>query len=118
MRHHTSAPDSVRLPAGDGPSLADSDEPILWHGGNDRTCPADGMNREEAVELVDYLADQVGHGCEACGAFRWVARSGKLRSMTLPERWLTAEAAGRLPEADTSWMDDPWSRERFTAWMG
>jgi hypothetical protein len=76
------------------------------------------MNREEAAELVDYLADQVGHGCDACGTFRWVARSGKLQSMTLPERWLTVEAAGRLPEADTSWMDDPWSRERFTAWMG
>ena len=175
--------------------LADSDEPILWHGGNDRTCPADRMNREEAVKLVKYLTTQVGRGyailtwngvgfdfdvlaeeaqmlaecrdlalahvdmmfhvlcklgygvgldaaargmgiagktegmkgadapvpwaegrrkevlwyvaqdvritmelattCESCGAFRWVARSGKLAFMTLPEGWLTVEAAVR-----------------------
>jgi hypothetical protein len=38
--------------------------------------------------------------------------------MALPEGWLSMEAAGRLPEPDTSWMDKPWSRERFTDWMG
>ena len=42
--------------------LADSDEPILWHGGNDRTCPADRINRQEAAELIEYLSAQVAHG--------------------------------------------------------
>ena len=56
--------------------------------------------------------------CEALGVFRWSARSGKLRSMAIPEGWLTAEAAQELPLPDTSWMDEPWLRTQFTAWMG
>jgi hypothetical protein len=28
------------------------------------------------------------------------------------------EAARSLPLPDTSWMDEPWSRAKFTAWMG
>jgi hypothetical protein len=197
--------------------LADSDQPRLWHGGDDRTRPADRMSREEAVGLVDYLAAQVaqgytlvtwngvgfdfdvlaeesgmreeckrlalahvdlmfhvlcrlGHGvsldaaargmgvvgkpegmngrlapalwaegkreevlqyvaqdvrttlelaraCEGCGELRWVARSGRLRTMLLPEGWLAVEEARLLPVPDTSWMDEPWPRERFTGWM-
>ena len=197
--------------------LADSDEPILWHGGNDRTCPADRMSRQEAAELVQYLKTQVAQGyalvtwngvgfdfdvlaeesglleqcrvlalghvdmmfhilcklgygvgldaaargmgiagktegmkgadapvlwaegrreevlryvardvqitmelattCESCGDLRWIARSGKLRSMALPEGWLAVEAAQELPLPDTSWMDEPWPRERFMGWM-
>jgi len=42
--------------------LADSNEPQLWHGGQDRTCPADKMSQEEAAGLVGYLAAQVGRG--------------------------------------------------------
>jgi hypothetical protein len=56
-------------------------------------------------------------GCEALGALRWITRSGKLRSMALPEEWLTVELAGGLPEPDTSWMDEPWSSDRFTGWL-
>jgi hypothetical protein len=198
--------------------IGDSDQPVLWHGGNDRTHPADRMSREEASGLVQYLASQAaegytivtwnglgfdfdilaeesgmlaecralaqthvdmmfhifcqfGHGvgldaasrgmglagktkgmtgelapvlwaqgrreevlryvgqdvratlelataCEACHTFRWVARSGKVRSMALSEGWLSVSEAQRLPLPDTSWMDDPWPREKFTGWMG
>ena len=38
--------------------------------------------------------------------------------MRLPNGWLEVEQALRLPEPDTSWMDEPWSRATFTAWMG
>jgi hypothetical protein len=41
---------------------ADADDPILWHGGNDRRCPADRMTREEAAGLVEYLSRQVESG--------------------------------------------------------
>ena len=66
--------ETAKLPEGDWRScrplgiscaatlLADSDQPRLWYGGDDRTCPADRMSREEAVGLVDYLAAQVAHG--------------------------------------------------------
>ena len=29
---------------------------------------------------------------------------------------LSVELAKQLPEPDTSWMDEPWPRERFTGW--
>jgi hypothetical protein len=194
--------------------LADSYEPILWHGGNDRSCPADKMSPQEAAALVDYLEDQtkrgytlvtwngvgfdldvlaeesgmleacrklasshvdmmfhvlcrLGHGvgldaaargmglagktkgttgavapvlwargerekvlayvgqdvrttlelvreCEPLGALRWISRSGRLRTMRLPDGWMPVEAALELPLPNTSWMDEPWPRERFT----
>ena len=196
----------------------DSDQPVLWHGGNDRALPADRMSREEASGLVEYLVSQIGKGytivtwnglgfdfdilaeesgmlaecraiaethvdmmfhvfcelghgvgldaaargmglagktkgmsgelapvlwaqgkredvlayvgqdvratlelataCEALGIFRWVARSGKVRSMALSEGWLAVSEAQHLPLPDTSWMDDPWPRTKFTGWMG
>ena len=198
--------------------LDDSNEPRLWHGGRDRTCPSDRMSREEAAGLVKYLAAQVGSGytivtwnglgfdfdilaeesgllqecrrlalahvdmmfhvfcqlghgvgldaaargmglagklegmkgadapvlwaegkreevlgyvaqdvrttlelaqvCESRGELRWVARSGKVRSLTLGDGWLTVSEAQRLPLPDTSWMSEPWSRTKFTGWMG
>ncbi len=222
--------ETAKLPEGDWRScrplgiscaatlLADSDQPKLWHGGNDRARPADRMSREEAAELVRYLVERTKQGCtvvtwngvgfdldvlaeesglletcrtlalahvdmmfhvlcklgygvsldaaargmgvdgkpegmngklapslwaegkreevlryvgqdvrttlalatvcESCGVFRWVARSGRLRTMSLSQGWLAVEEALELPLPDTSWMDEPWSRTKFTAWMG
>ncbi len=42
--------------------VAYSNELRLWHGGNDRKCPADRMGRPEAAGLVQYLATQVENG--------------------------------------------------------
>jgi len=55
--------------------------------------------------------------CESCGVFRWVTRSGRLRTMPLSQGWLAVEEARSLPLPDTSWTDEPWLRERFTGWM-
>ena len=85
--------------------------PVLW---------AEGR-REEALRYVARDARttlELATACEALGALRQLARSGRLRTMALPRGWLTVEAAGRLPEPDTSWMDEPWPRTRFTDWMG
>jgi hypothetical protein len=198
--------------------LPADDEPVLWYGGNDRSCPADKMSPQEAAALVEYLEDQtkrgytlltwngvgfdldvlaeesgmlrecrelasnhvdmmfhvlcrLGYGvsldaaargmgikgklkgisgelapvlwargerekvlayvgqdvrttmelareCETRGALHWVARSGKVRRMRLPDGWLTVREALELPVPNTSWMDEPWPREKFTGWMG
>jgi hypothetical protein len=85
--------------------------PVLWAQGK----------REQVLQ---YAAQDVrttmdlATACESRGELRWVARSGKVRSMVLPEGWLTVVDALRLPLPDTSWMDSPWPRERFTGWMG
>ena len=84
--------------------------PVLW-----------AQGRRE--EVLQYVAQDVrttrdlATTCEAQGLMRWFARSGKLRSMALPKGWLTVEAAGKLPEPDTSWMSDPLSRKTFLEWM-
>ena len=84
--------------------------PVLW---------AEGKREE----VLRYVAQDVrttldlATACESLGALRWVARSGKLRTMKLPEGWLTVSEALELPLPDTSWMDEPWTREEFTGWM-
>ncbi len=47
---------------------------------------------------------------------RWTARSGRVNTFRLPHGWLTVMEAERLPEPDTSWMTNPWTREKFLGW--
>ena len=61
---------------------------------------------------------ETASACEAAGELRWVAKRGKVRCMALGEGWLSVSEALRLPLPNTSWMSDPWPRERFTGWMG
>jgi hypothetical protein len=85
--------------------------PVLW-----------AQGRRE--ELLRYVAQDtkttldLATACEACGDLRWVSRSGMTRSMPLPRKWLAVSAALEPPLPDTSWMESPWSRERFAGWMG
>jgi hypothetical protein len=85
--------------------------PVLWA-------------RGEREEVLAYVAQdvrttmEVALKCESCGVLRWVARSGRFREMALGEGWLSVGEALELPLPDTSWMDEPWPRERFTGWMG
>ncbi len=54
---------------------------------------------------------------EQSGKVSWVTRQGKLSSCDLPGGWLTVEQASRLPLPDTSWMDRPMPRSKFTSWL-
>jgi len=84
--------------------------PVLW---------AEGK-REEVLGYVFQdvrITSELATACEAGGKLRWIARSGKLRSMALPMGWLPVNLAEKLPQPDTSWMSDPWQRSTFTEWM-
>ena len=64
--------------------------------------------REEVLRYVGQdvrTTLELARVCETCGELRWVARSGKVRTMALPEGWLTVGDALELPLPDTSWMD-------------
>ncbi len=97
--------------AGKIKGIKGADAPVLW-----------AQGRRE--EVLRYVAQDVrttlelARACEGCGQLRWVSRSGRLRHMALQEGWLTVEEAPRLPLPDTSWMSEPWPREKFTEWMG
>ena len=91
-------------------------------GMNGRLAPAlwaEGK-REEVLQYVAQDAKttlESARVCESRSELRWVARSGKTRRTALGEGWLTVEEARDLPLPDTSSMDEPWPRERFTGWM-
>jgi hypothetical protein len=100
----------IRL-AGKTKGMKGADAPVLW---------AEGK-REEVLRYVaqDVRASlELAVACERCGELRWVARSGKVRCMALGKGWLTVGEALELPLPDTSWMSEPWSREKFTGWLG
>lgn len=84
--------------------------PQLW---------ADGRTKE----VLDYVAQDVratlelARSCESQRALRWLTQKGSIRDLKLPRGWLTVDEARRLPEPDTSWMDDPMPRSRFTDWL-
>ena len=74
-------------------------------------------------EVLDYVAQDVratlelARSCESQRALRWLTQKGSIRDLKLPRGWLTVDEARRLPEPDTSWMDDPIPRSRFTDWL-
>ncbi len=97
--------------AGKTKDMKGADAPVLWA----------AAKREEVLR---YVAQDVqttmdlATASEALGELRWVARSGRLRAMALGEGWRTVQEALRLPLPDTSWLDEPWPRSKFTGWMG
>jgi hypothetical protein len=97
--------------AGKSEGMSGAVAPVLW---------AEGK-REDVLAYVAQdvrITLELAMACEVHGRLRWIASSGKVRTMPLPEGWLSVELAGQLPEPDTSWMGEPWSRTRFTRWMG
>jgi hypothetical protein len=98
--------------AGKLEGMKGADAPVLW-----------AQGRQE--EVLKYVAQDVrttmelATACESRGELRWVARSGKVRSMALPGGWLTVSESLELPLPDTAWMSfEAWPRTKFTGWMG
>lgn len=104
-----SAAKGMRLP-GKSSSVAQHMAPQLWSDGR-------------SDEVLDYVSQDVrttlelASACEQERTLRWVARSRNIRDMALRSGWLTVDSAMRLPEPDTSWMNEPMSRTRFTGWL-
>ena len=74
-------------------------------------------------EILEYVAQDaratlaIGQACEERGEICWITRKGYPTWKPLPDGWLTVTQAQALPEPDTSWMDDPMKRDRFTDWL-
>ena len=87
------------------------------------------QGREGQDKVLAYVTQDVATTadlyralCEK-GRLSWTSRSGQLNSWWLfsggsSPNILTAREALRLPEPDTSWMSDPWKREKFYGWTG
>jgi len=75
----------------------------------------------EYDKVLEYVGQDVrctldvALAVEKSSALNWTSRAGKTTSVAVP-KWLTAKEALQLPEPDTSWMNDPWQRSKFTGW--
>jgi len=84
--------------------------PRLWRDGDHRT-------------VLDYVASdckltlEIATASESARKFRWINRKERTSIHDLPSGWMTAEQAMQLPLPDTSWMDAPWPRSKFTGWL-
>ena len=81
--------------------------------------------RDGAYQTVlDYVAQDcrltldVAEASEKSGKVSWITKRGSVSYTDLPDGWLTVEEAAQLPLPDTSWMDNPWPRSKFTGWLG
>jgi hypothetical protein len=74
-------------------------------------------------QVLEYVAQDARMALELAQAgeqekgIRWVSRRGSVRRCPLKRGWLPVEQALLEPEPDTSWMEDPWPRSRFTRWL-
>ncbi|OGQ82363.1 MAG: hypothetical protein A3F90_05645 [Deltaproteobacteria bacterium RIFCSPLOWO2_12_FULL_60_19] len=74
--------------------------------------------------VLDYVAQDckitlaVAVASEKQRAFRWITKRGTTAGFDIPSGWLTVRDAMKLPLPDTSWMDNPWPRSKFTLWLG
>ena len=74
-------------------------------------------------EILEYVAQDarvtlsVGQACEERSEICWITRKGYPSCKPLENGWLTVTGALELPEPDTSWMDAPMLRTRFTDWL-
>ncbi len=75
---------------------------------------------QQVIEYVSQdvrMALQIAEACERKNSFHWKTRKGTVSSMELRRGWLTVADAIKLPSPDTSWMDSPIPRRRFTQWL-
>lgn len=74
-------------------------------------------------EVLKYLGQDVAvtlnvaRVCEQKKELRWITRKGTSSRMPLKGGWMTVNQALSLPLPDTSWMDQPMSRSKFTKWL-
>lgn len=88
--------------------------PTLW-----------AQGREEQEKVLEYVGQdarttaQVYEAIIEKGGLTWVTRKGYLtKSPWCPAtgRILTVREANETPLPNTSWMDNPWPREKFLGW--
>jgi hypothetical protein len=78
----------------------------------------------EHQRVLDYVGQdckitlEVAVTSEKQRVFRWVTKRGTISTFDIPSGWLSVKESMELPLPDTSWMDNPWPRSKFTAWLG
>lgn len=95
--------------AGKTEGVSGAKAPYLWAEGQFETV-LEYVEQDVRSTLEVALEVEKRHG------LAWIAKSGRRNSLAI-QRWLTVTEALKLPEPNTSWMDTPMPRSRFTGWM-
>jgi len=85
--------------------------PQLWKDGDHHTV-LDYVGQDCRLTMEVAVTSEQHH------AFRWITRKGSTATFNIPSGWLPVHKAMELPDSDTSWMDKPWPRSKFTQWLG
>lgn len=84
--------------------------PVLWANGEyHRVLSYNSLDAENTLGLAQAV--------DNAGYLGWTAKSGRPNTWHC-DRWMTVKEAMGLPLPDTSWMSDPWGREKFYGWTG
>lgn len=73
-------------------------------------------------KVLEYVANDakltldVAQAVAGAGEVRWISKSGKSQRVNI-DRLLTVQESSLLPLPDNSWMDKPWTREKFIGWL-
>ena len=83
--------------------------PELWPTDPHRVMSYCSLDVENTLALAEAV--------DNAGYLGWIANSGNSNAWH-SYKWLTVKEAMKLPLPDTSWMTDPWDREKFYGWTG
>lgn len=78
---------------------------------------------KEYERVLRYVANdcrmalRIALASEQGKRLQWVTRKGTTSALPLREGWLRVKDAMELKLPDTSWLDTPWPREKFTGWL-
>ena len=79
--------------------------------------------KQQYQQVLDYVAQDcrlvldVAETSEKEGSFKWITQKGKRAFLPLSSGWYSVAEAIKLPLPDTSWMDKPWPRSKFSGWL-
>jgi len=74
-------------------------------------------------EVLKYVAQDVrttlavAEAVDQNKGISWISNSGRKQYVPFYNGWLPVKEADSLPLPDTSWIRDPWSRNRFKHWI-
>lgn len=82
------------------------------------------QGREEQDKVLAYVAQDVKATADLYrallnkGYLRWLSRKGRVNFWHCGYGIPTVLESLKRPEPDTSWVDNPWKREKFFGWTG
>lgn len=80
----------------------------LWMTDHEKVLKYVGLDAQSTLEVAEAISKE--------GAARWISKTGRHNRVDVPYLMTVGEAL-KVPAPDTSWMNKPWTRDRFVGWL-